>query len=118
MAIGGLKEKVLAAHRSGVKTILLPKENTKDLRDIPKRVRRAIKFIPVEHMDEVLKEALVLEDPDAFLNALKQPLIMPDVHIGATDFDSDHNPDEEDEEDGDVIRAPAPGTEKQPPPTH
>ena len=119
MAIGGLKEKVLAAHRSGVKTILMPKENTKDLREIPKRVRRAIRFIPVEHMDEVLKHALVLEDPDAFLNALKQPLLIPDVHIGATDFNSDHNPDADDDTD-DVIRTrtPAPNPGEQPTPRH
>lgn len=58
LPIGGLKEKSLAAHRAGIKTILLPKENEKDLEDIPAVVRKAIKFIPVSHMDEVLKHAL------------------------------------------------------------
>jgi len=102
MAIGGLKEKVLAAHRSGISTILMPKENVKDLRDIPKRVRRAMTFIPVEHMDEILCNALRLEDPDAFLKALKAPLITPNVHLGASDFDSDHGGDD-DEDEVDVI---------------
>ena len=103
MAIGGLKEKVLAAHRSGISTILMPKENVKDLRDIPKRVRRAMTFIPVEHMDEILCNALRLEDPEAFLKALKAPLITPNVHLAASDFDADHV-DEEDDDDGvDVI---------------
>lgn len=58
LPIGGLKEKALAAHRAGITTILLPKENEKDLEDIPEVVRKAIKLIPVAHMDEVLKYAL------------------------------------------------------------
>ena len=107
LPIGGLKEKVLAAHRSGVKTIIMPKENTKDLRDIPKRVRRAMTFIPVEHMDDVLKDALVLEDPDAFLKALKQPLIIPDVHLGANDFDHVHEGTDDDDDDDDTLAAPS-----------
>ncbi|BDG10614.1 endopeptidase La [Anaeromyxobacter paludicola] len=70
LPIGGLKEKVLAAHRGGIKKILIPKENEKDVREIPKRVRDALEIIPVEHMDEVLREALVLANPETFL---KQP---------------------------------------------
>ncbi len=58
LQIGGLKEKLLAAHRAGVKTVLIPKENEKDLVDIPKKVREDIKIIPVETADEVLKIAL------------------------------------------------------------
>ncbi|MGI5862529.1 MAG: endopeptidase La [Myxococcales bacterium] len=78
LAIGGLKEKTMAAHRGGLKTILIPKENKKDIREIPKRVRDALRIIPVEHMDEVLREALVLEDPDAFFRK-------PDSSISLTD---------------------------------
>ncbi len=66
LPIGGLKEKVMAAHRGGIKTVLIPKENKKDIREIPKRVREALRIVPVEHMDEVLIEALRLDDPDKF----------------------------------------------------
>ncbi len=58
LEIGGLKEKAIAAHRAGLKTILIPKENKKDLEDIPKEVLKDLKFIPVSHMDEVLDVAL------------------------------------------------------------
>jgi len=58
LEIGGVKEKVLAAHRGRVKTIILPKDNEKDLEDIPKNVHKDLKFIFVEHMDEALKKAL------------------------------------------------------------
>jgi ATP-dependent Lon protease len=67
LAIGGLKEKILAAHRSGITTVIMPKENAKDLRDIPKRVLKALRLVPVDHMDEVLRVALALPNPDEFL---------------------------------------------------
>ena len=57
-AIGGLKEKLLAALRGGVKTVLIPQENEKDLADIPENVKSALEIIPVEHVSEVLKHAL------------------------------------------------------------
>ena len=62
LPVGGIKEKMLAAHRYGVKTILLPQRNMQDLEEIPENVRAEMKFIPVKHMDEVLK--LALEDKD------------------------------------------------------
>ena len=58
LPIGGLKEKVLAAYREGMKTIILPKENERDIEDIPENVREKLEFVPVEHMDEVLATAL------------------------------------------------------------
>ena len=58
LPIGGIKEKLLAAHRAGVKTILVPKDNEKDLADIPKNVLDALSIHMVSHMDEVLKIAL------------------------------------------------------------
>ena len=58
-AIGGLKEKLLAALRSGVKTVLIPQENEKDLADIPAKVKESLEIIPVNTMDEVLAQALV-----------------------------------------------------------
>ena len=59
LPIGGLKEKILAAHRSGLKTIVVPRENEKDLADIPKNVLDSLNVYMVESMDEVLKIALV-----------------------------------------------------------
>lgn len=59
LPIGGLKEKSLSAHRAGLTTVILPKENEKDIDDIPESVRKDLKFIPVEHLDEVLRHALV-----------------------------------------------------------
>ena len=58
LPIGGLKEKVLAAHRAGMKLVILPEENKKDIRDIPQVVRSAIKLVTVKHMDEVIPLAL------------------------------------------------------------
>lgn len=58
LPIGGLKEKVLAAYREGMKTIILPKDNERDIEDIPETVREKLEFVPVEHMDEVLATAL------------------------------------------------------------
>jgi ATP-dependent Lon protease len=55
---------MLAAHRAGIDTILIPRENRKDLREIPKRVLGSMRVVLVEHMDEVLREALSLSDPD------------------------------------------------------
>lgn len=59
LPIGGLREKSVAAHRSGIKTILIPKANIKDLEDVPETVKNDIKFVPVEKIDQVIKEALV-----------------------------------------------------------
>ena len=59
LPIGGLREKSVAAHRSGIKTIVIPKANVKDLEDVPESVKNDIKFIPVEKIDQVIKEALV-----------------------------------------------------------
>ena len=61
LPIGGLKEKLLAAHRAGIKEVLIPKENEKDLADMPKKIINDIKITPVEHADEVLKIALTKE---------------------------------------------------------
>jgi ATP-dependent Lon protease len=65
--IGGLKEKVLAAHRLGIRTILIPRDNRKDLRELPKKVLKVMNVIAVDHMDEVLRAALVLDRPTEFL---------------------------------------------------
>ena len=59
LPVGGLKEKVLAAHRAGIKIFIMPKKNVKDMADIPTNVQRELEFVAVEHMDEVLARALV-----------------------------------------------------------
>jgi len=61
LPIGGLKEKLLAAHRAGIKQVVIPKDNEKDLVDIPQKVKDDIKITPVEVVDEVLKLALTKE---------------------------------------------------------
>ena len=58
LQIGGLKEKLLAAHRAGIKTVLIPNENKKDLTEIPEIIKKSINIIPVSTVDEVLKHAL------------------------------------------------------------
>jgi ATP-dependent Lon protease len=62
LPIGGLKEKILAAHRGEVSKVLIPFENKKDLEEIPGKILKKVEIVPVDHMDAVLKEALVLEE--------------------------------------------------------
>jgi ATP-dependent Lon protease len=67
LPIGGLKEKILAAHRAGIETVLIPEENVKDLKDVPEAVLAELAVIPVKHMDEVLRHALAHPQPEEFL---------------------------------------------------
>ncbi len=60
LPIGGLKEKILAAHRGGIKKVIIPKENEKDLKEIPKTITKQIDIVTAEHMDEVLSHAVVM----------------------------------------------------------
>jgi len=64
LTIGGIKEKILAAHRGGIKKVVIPKENEKELKDIPSMVLKQIEIVFVEHMDEVLNHALILDEGD------------------------------------------------------
>jgi ATP-dependent Lon protease len=63
LAIGGLKEKVMAAHRAGMRRIIAPAENERDVADIPRNVRRDLEFVWVEEMDQVINEAFSLPEP-------------------------------------------------------
>jgi ATP-dependent Lon protease len=85
-AIGGLKEKLLSALRSGVKTVLIPEENEKDLADIPDNVKTALEIIPVSTMDEVLKHALTRQPVAIEWNEADQPPVTvaeePEVDVG------------------------------------
>ncbi len=74
MPIGGVKEKLLAAERGGMTTVLLPKANRKDLRDIPRRVLKSLRIILVDHMDDVLRHALLLDDPEKYFGARRLTL--------------------------------------------
>ena len=65
LPIGGLKEKLIAAHRAGLKKVIIPKENEKDLEDVPKQILKELSVVCVEHMDPVLIHALVWKQPDS-----------------------------------------------------
>ena len=88
LPIGGVKEKVLAAHRGDIETVILPKENEKDLKDIPKSVLDDVKIVLVDHMDEVLDIALespiLKKDGEEFIDEQRPPRIKqgnrPEVH--------------------------------------
>ncbi|MEW5953825.1 MAG: endopeptidase La [Bacillota bacterium] len=77
LPVGGIKEKVLAAHRAGIKTVILPKDNKKDLDDIPNNVRKQLEFILVEHMDEVLEVALL--DKELWEESAQVEPLMPEA---------------------------------------
>ena len=67
LPIGGLKEKILAAHRADIFEVVIPEENTKDLKEIPERVMKMMTIHPVEHIDQVLKLAIAHKDPASFM---------------------------------------------------
>ena len=72
LPIGGLKEKLLAAHRGGIKTVLIPKDNERDLEEIPDNVIADLKVIPVQWIDEVLKVALERDPSGVEFDVKKQ----------------------------------------------
>jgi ATP-dependent Lon protease len=76
LPIGGLKEKIIAAHRGGIKKILIPKENEKDLKDVPKTISNQLEIVPLEHMDEVLSHALILDEGDSLFKKVDIPFEM------------------------------------------
>ncbi|MBI4405480.1 MAG: endopeptidase La [Deltaproteobacteria bacterium] len=86
LPIGGLKEKIFAAHRGGVKTVLIPTENLKDLKDIPKNILKGLQIIEITHMDQVLRHALMEQafvvppdqvKPEVPTLPAEQPVIQP-----------------------------------------
>ena len=72
LPIGGLKEKVLAAHRGLIKRVLVPKENAKDIKEIPAKILKEVELLLVEHMDDVLKQALLVSDPEKIFQKLDE----------------------------------------------
>ena len=89
LPIGGLKEKLLAAHRGGIGKVLIPEENEKDLAEIPKNIKDKLTIVPVKWIDEVLEHAL-----------LRQPL--PEAKSAEADADAKSPTDEQKNED--VVR--------------
>jgi ATP-dependent Lon protease len=81
LPVGGLKEKILAAHRVGIKRVLIPKDNEKDIKEIPPKILKSVELILVDHMDEVLRKALVLDDPEHFLASKVEELPAPQMEI-------------------------------------
>ncbi|MCB2226114.1 MAG: endopeptidase La [Desulfarculaceae bacterium] len=77
LPIGGLREKVLAAHRAQITQVLIPKDNEKDIKEIPAKVLKTVELIPVEHMDEVLTYALACDDPEAIFQCKPEPYVLP-----------------------------------------
>jgi ATP-dependent Lon protease len=73
LPVGGVREKILAAHRAGVKTVIIPHRNMKDLVDVPKKARDDLKIIPVEHVDEVLDVALCPPEKETRPRVLETP---------------------------------------------
>ena len=73
LAIGGLKEKILAAHRAGIKMVIIPKENEKDLKDIPREVLKELKVILVDHVDQVLVNALAVKNAKDLFKVRGEP---------------------------------------------
>jgi len=74
LEIGGLKEKLLAAHRGGIGTVIIPRDNRKDLRDVPRRVLKAMRVVLVEHVDDVLREVLVWPEANVRLGDRPKPM--------------------------------------------
>jgi len=83
LPIGGLKEKIIAAHRGRIEKVLIPQENKKDIEEIPARVLKKVELIPVDHMDAVLKEALTMvKGEELFLPEDRfQPFTLPKTEI-------------------------------------
>jgi ATP-dependent Lon protease len=71
LPIGGLKEKILAAQRGNIAKVIIPKDNTKDITEIPEQILKDVEIVPVEHVDEVLRVALAVDDPDSIFKCEK-----------------------------------------------
>ena len=89
LPIGGLKEKILAAHRGGIHRVLIPKDNEKDIEEIPTSVRSNIEIITVSNVDEVVREALIIESHKDYLDLLIERKVRYEELFGRLPSDSD-----------------------------
>jgi ATP-dependent Lon protease len=92
LPIGGLKEKVLAAHRGGIKAVLIPEENKKDINEIPAAILKSVELVLVSHMDDVLKRALVVSDPEALFAPHELDDVPADAPAGFEKKDTEPRP--------------------------
>ncbi len=83
LAIGGLKEKLLAAHRGGIKTVLIPEENVKDLSEIPDNIKNRLDIHPVKWIDQVFELALERQ-PEALPEKAPEPVAIPTIETPQT----------------------------------
>jgi len=83
LPIGGLKEKIIAAHRAGIERVLIPLENKKDIEEIPAKILKKVELVPVDYMDDVLREALVIEESEELFLAEGrfQPFAIPKEEV-------------------------------------
>jgi ATP-dependent Lon protease len=79
LPIGGLKEKILAAHRGGIAEVIIPEDNKKDLKDIPQKILKQIQVIAARHMDEVVTRAIILPEGETLLKAEEDGLLPPEL---------------------------------------
>ena len=85
LQIGGLKEKILAAHRGGIKRVLIPKDNEKDIEEIPASVRGGLEIVTVAHADEVLREALTVADAEDYTQITEERKQRNELLFGKSD---------------------------------
>ena len=83
LPIGGLKEKLLAAKQAGVKTVIIPAKNAKDLPEIPSEIKSGIEVLPMTHVEEVFKVALDLREPEKFMQHVGLKVIDGDTDASA-----------------------------------
>ena len=109
LPIGGLKEKLLAAHRQGIKKVLIPRANVKDMSEVPEEVKSELEVVPVEHLDDVLCHALRHQDEERFRAQLTMPQILPKIRLFDDEIDEALTPggegaeaDKERGEDGEM----------------
>jgi ATP-dependent Lon protease len=83
LPIGGLKEKIIAAHRAGIERVLIPLDNKKDIEEIPAKILKKVELVPVDYMDDVLREALVLEETEELFlpEGRFQPFVIPKEEV-------------------------------------
>ncbi len=79
LPIGGLKEKILAAHRGGISEVIIPDENSKDLKEIPAKILKQIEVITASHMDDVLTRAIVLADGEMLFEEEQEEIVPPEL---------------------------------------
>jgi ATP-dependent Lon protease len=89
LTIGGLKEKILAAHRGGIRKVLIPRDNEKDLKEIPKSVKKQVEIVMVEHMDEVLAHALVTKEGESIFKPTDADIDASEVGVVAPENEAE-----------------------------